>query len=557
MGSERRWGQIAITVILVVAITFRLAGLSGKVYWGDEVFSSFRVAGFTLPEVAGIVSDGQPRSPAELQYFQTPNPDRTTVDTIRSLAIDDPQHPPLYFVALRWWHQLLGPILGNSLPLRRSLSVLIGLAVLPCAYGLAWELFQSRVIAWTTVAIIGLSPFHTLYSLEVRNYGLWTLEIVGSSWLLLRALRLNSRKSWIGYCLSAASLLYTLLFGLFTLIGQGAFVGIYLGRKYLQRSQLTGFLGAITLAIILWIPWLWIVVSGFGTITQTNGFTTIPIEPEMLIRNWGLNLGRLFIDLEGQGEIFPTDWPMAPGLVIGAIATTLSLIILAAIDLWKWGAKQDSKPTFAFWFIATLIFAQFIPLLLLDIRSGGFRSGITRYWVPCYLGLQLLIAFYLGRRLLWVKQQNWGRSLLGILLASQIISCSASAIAPTWWVEQGSYDHPTVAQILNQIVAPGDPSPLILSQAYIPRLISLSYHLRPDAEIVILPDGQLNNPVIKAASNRPLYLYRPSPEWITQIQQEYPGAITTPIYQSPPQFRYLPPLAQHSIIQIYQLQLPL
>ena len=557
MGSERRWGQIAITVILVVAITFRLAGLSGKVYWGDEVFSSFRVAGFTLPEVAGIVSDGQPRCPAELQYFQTPNPDRTTVDTIRSLAIDDPQHPPLYFVALRWWHQLLGPILGNSLPLRRSLSVLIGLAVLPCAYGLAWELFQSRVIAWTTVAIIGLSPFHTLYSLEVRNYGLWTLEIVGSSWLLLRALRLNSRKSWIGYCLSAASLLYTLLFGLFTLIGQGAFVGIYLGRKYLQRSQLTGFLGAITLAIILWIPWLWIVVSGFGTITQTNGFTTIPIEPEMLIRNWGLNLGRLFIDLEGQGEIFPTDWPMAPGLVIGAIATTLSLIILAAIDLWKWGAKQDSKPTFAFWFIATLIFAQFIPLLLLDIRSGGFRSGITRYWVPCYLGLQLLIAFYLGRRLLWVKQQNWGRSLLGILLASQIISCSASAIAPTWWVEQGSYDHPTVAQILNQIVAPGDPSPLILSQAYIPRLISLSYHLRPDAEIVILPDGQLNNPVIKAASNRPLYLYRPSPEWITQIQQEYPGAITTPIYQSPPQFRYLPPLAQHSIIQIYQLQLPL
>ncbi|MEM9770914.1 MAG: glycosyltransferase family 39 protein, partial [Cyanobacteria bacterium P01_D01_bin.73] len=226
MGSDGRWGRVAIALVLILAVVFRIAGLSGKVYWGDEVFSSFRVAGFTLPEVAEVLADGQPRTPAELQYFQTPNPDRTTADTVRALAIDDPQHPPLYFVALRWWHQILGPVFGDGLPLRRLLSVLIGLAVLPCAYGLAWELFGSRVIAWTAVAIIGLSPFHVLYSLEVRNYGLWTLEIVGSSWLLFRALRLRNSQAWFAYGLSATSLLYTLLFGLFTLIGHGAFVGI-------------------------------------------------------------------------------------------------------------------------------------------------------------------------------------------------------------------------------------------------------------------------------------------------------------------------------------------
>ncbi|MEM1427637.1 MAG: glycosyltransferase family 39 protein, partial [Cyanobacteria bacterium P01_H01_bin.130] len=314
MGSDRRWARGAIALVLVLAIAFRLAGLVGKVYWGDEVFSSFRVAGFTLPEVAEVLGDGQPRSPAELQYFQTPNPDHTTADTVRALAVDDPQHPPLYFVALRWWHQILGPIFGDGLPLRRSLSVLIGIAVLPCVYGLAWELFGSRAIAWTAVAIIGLSPFHVLYSLEVRNYGLWTLEIVGASWLLLRALRRNSWGAWFAYCVSAVSLLYTLLFGLFTLVGHGAFVAIALVQKQVKWSKLIGFIGAIAFALFLWHPWLRIVILGFGTINQTNGFTTLPVEPAMLMQNWGLNLGRLFVDWEGQGQILPMDWPIAPGL---------------------------------------------------------------------------------------------------------------------------------------------------------------------------------------------------------------------------------------------------
>ncbi|MEM9245832.1 MAG: glycosyltransferase family 39 protein, partial [Cyanobacteria bacterium P01_F01_bin.153] len=533
MGSDGRWGRVAIALVLILAVVFRIAGLSGKVYWGDEVFSSFRVAGFTLPEVAEVLADGQPRTPAELQYFQTPNPDRTTADTVRALAIDDPQHPPLYFVALRWWHQILGPVFGDGPPLRRLLSVLIGLAVLPCAYGLAWELFGSRAIAWTAVAIVGLSPFHVLYSLEVRNYGLWTLEVVGSSWLLFRALRLRNSQAWFVYGLSATSLLYTLLFGLFTLIGHGAFIGIAAIQRQLRRSQLIGFVCAIALALFLWQPWLRIVILGFGTINQTNGFTTIPVEPAMLIQNWGLNLGRLFIDWDGQGQIFPPGWFLAPGLVIGAIATTAALTITAAVDLKRWQKSQTGIPSLALWFLLTLIFAQFLPLLLLDIRSGGFRSGVTRYWVPCYLGLQLLIAFYLGRRQFWVQQQNWGRSLLGLILASQIVSCTASAIAPTWWVEQGSYDHPAVAEILNATLAPGDPSPLILSQAYIPRLISLSYQLRPDAQIAIRPNGNLDN----ISGDRPVYLYRPSPEWLARIQQQYPaGAIAQPIYQSPPQF---------------------
>ena len=544
MGNERRWAQLAIALVLILSIAFRLAGLSGKVYWGDEVFSSFRVAGFTLPEVAEILTDGQPRSPAELQYFQTPNADHTTADTIRALAIDDPQHPPLYFVALRWWHQVWGPIAGDGLPLRRSLSVFIGVAVLPCAYGLAWELFGSTAIAWTTVAIIGLSPFHVLYSLEVRNYGLWTLEIVGSSWLLFRAMRLNSPRAWFAYGLSAASLLYTLLFGLFTIIGQGTFLIIALLQRQLKRSQMVGFMGAIALAVGLWIPWLWIVISGFGTITQTTGFTSLPIELGALVHNWALNLGRLFVDWEGQGQLFPTGWAIAPGLTLGAIIFTVALTLAAAADLWRWQKRQTSQPTLALWFIATLIFAQFIPLLLLDLKSGGFRSGVTRYWVPCYLGLQLLIAFYLGRRQFWVNQRTWGRSLLGLILTSQIISCSASAIAPTWWVEQGSYDHPDVAAVLNEAAAP-----LILSQAYIPRLVSLSYQLRPDAQIAIRPDGKVED----LQGDRPIYLYRPSPTWLDQIRQHYPNATADITYQSPPQFTYLPPLNQHSTIQIYQL----
>ncbi|MEM1425743.1 MAG: hypothetical protein AAGF75_04225, partial [Cyanobacteria bacterium P01_H01_bin.130] len=167
----------------------------------------------------------------------------------------------------------------------------------------------------------------------------------------------------------------------------------------------------------------------------------------------------------------------------------------------------------------------------------------------CYLGLQLLVSFYLGRRLKWASQQNWGRSLLALILTSQIISCTASAIAPTWWVEQGSYDHPNVAAVLND-----NDAPLILSQAYIPRLVSLSYQLRPDAQIAIRPDGNLED-LVRLSGDRPLYLYRPSPQWLDQIRQQYPSAEIESVYQSPAQFTYLAPLNQHSAIQIYRLTL--
>ena len=54
-------------------------------------------------------------------------------------------------------------------------------------------------------------PSAVYYAQEVRHYG-WLTLFSALSWLiLLRYLRQTSRKLWIGYVLSLATMLYTLI----------------------------------------------------------------------------------------------------------------------------------------------------------------------------------------------------------------------------------------------------------------------------------------------------------------------------------------------------------
>lgn len=152
------WLRVFIVLLLVLGVFFRFANLGLKVYWEEEAFTSLRISGYTESELIQQVFKGQEIGIENLQKYQRPNPEKSVIDTIKGLAVEEPQHTPLYFIMVRLWVQLF----GNSVAVTRSLSAVISLLVFPCVYWLCRELFESPLTAWIAVALIAVSPFHVL-----------------------------------------------------------------------------------------------------------------------------------------------------------------------------------------------------------------------------------------------------------------------------------------------------------------------------------------------------------------------------------------------------------
>ena len=231
------WLQFFIVTLLVLGVFFRFVNLDRKVYWIDETYTSLRISGHTETEFIQQVFDGHVVNLKELQKYQQPNPEKGLVSTINSLAVESPQHPPLYYVMARFWGQWL----GNSPAAIRSLSAIISLLVFPCVYWLCLELFGS-LTGWIAIALIAVSPFHILYAQEAREYSLWTVTIALSSAALLHAIRLKSIRSWVIYAATVALGLYTFIFSIFVIIGHAVYVICYLGIPlavaYLLATQI-------------------------------------------------------------------------------------------------------------------------------------------------------------------------------------------------------------------------------------------------------------------------------------------------------------------------------
>ena len=161
------WGWW-IGVAIVLGIGFRIWNLDYKVYWHDETYTTFRSAGYFSAEIVQSVVQESPLSIGDLQRFQQLKPGSTAFNTLGSLAREDPQHAPLFFVMARYWMR----VFGSSVFASRLLPVVISLLTLPLMYRLAQELFASSRLAWFATAFLALSPIDILFAQTARQYSL-------------------------------------------------------------------------------------------------------------------------------------------------------------------------------------------------------------------------------------------------------------------------------------------------------------------------------------------------------------------------------------------------
>ena len=190
-------------------------------------------------------------------------------------------HPPLYYLMLRGWRELLGE---HEFGLR-SFSAFAGILVVAATAKLGKILFTTKsqkrngegVLPWALLSLAAVfwtavNPALIYYSQETRMYSLLALLAVLSTLFMFLWLR-SRRWLWaVVYVVTAVAGLYTHYFFPAILIVQNLYLLIWLGQgrrlrsltpQMLRKTILT-WIGIMAAVFLLYLPWLPIFLRQVG-----------------------------------------------------------------------------------------------------------------------------------------------------------------------------------------------------------------------------------------------------------------------------------------------------
>ncbi|MEO6863347.1 MAG: glycosyltransferase family 39 protein [Microcoleus sp.] len=502
-----QWLRYLIIILLIIGIFFRFGNLGAKVYWIDEAYTSLRISGYTESEFIEQVVDGKIREIKYLQKYQRINSDKTVYDTVKGLALEEPQLAPLYFIATRFWVQLF----GDSIAVTRSMSAVFSLLALPCMYWLCLELFESSLTAWLGVSLLAVSPFQIVYAQEARPYSLFVLVILLSGAALLRAMRLKTNSSWAIYAVTVALGFYSHLLFALVALGHGIYVAI--SEKLRFNKTLIGYLLASITGIIAFFPWILIFIINSQNVSQKTSWQSLKIPLPDLAVNWVYNIAKQFFDLGIDSNV--------PRLYSRLILLLILIIVAYSFYLLLKYTEQR------IWlFVMTLTCVIVVTFLPADIILGGIRSLNTRYMIPCYLGMQIAVAYLFASKItspqVTVQLQKLWRLAFAAVLSVGIISCCIYLPADTWWNKDRSYINIPIARTINSASQPLLVADLwVYSVDKIANLLSLSYLLVPQTKFIVFPPQTLEIP----PNFKEIFLYGFSAQVKAEIEKKTPYKI--------------------------------
>lgn len=485
--SNWRWLYALLAIVLAIGIFFRFANLDRKVYWNDEAITSLRISGYTEAEIIQQVYDGRTIDVSEIMKYQRPNPEKGLDGVINSLATEDAHLSLLYHVLARVWVDWF----GSSIAAIRSLSALLSLLALPCLYWLCRELFNLPLTGWIAMVLIAVSPFHILYAQEARQYSLWTVTILLSSAALLRALRVQTKISWVVYAATVALALYSHTLSILVVAGHGIYV-LFVERFRLSKRFLVYLLSIIG-GFLAFVPWLIVAIAQSSKISSNVSRTNINIGLPALIKSWCQSLYRIFVDIPNLGDYF------------------FPIIFLLTIYALYHLVRKRSKETYLF---IIILIGTALALAIPDILLGGKRSSDSRYLIPSYIGIELAIAYLFSTQLVALKSRwkSFWSFFLVALMSVGIISCAISSQARAGWNKSSGYYNPQIAEIINQTN-----NSLVISDNTPGRILSLSHLLNRRVKLLLISQpyslkipGNFDN----------IFVYQPSSKLEKQLERE-------------------------------------
>jgi uncharacterized membrane protein len=494
------WLKFLIITLLVLGFFFRFVNLDQKAYWFDEASTSLQISGYSDGEVIQQIADGRIISVQDLQSYQYPSPEKTAIDTMKGLATKEPQLTPLYFVMARFWVQWF----GNSVAVTRSLSAVISLLAFPGIYWLCLELFESPLTGWIAIAFLAVSPFHILYAQEARPYSLWTVTILLSNASLLRAMRVQTQQSWGIYATTIILGLYSHLLSALIVIAHGVYIGVI--ERFRLTKRLIAYGIASGLGLITFTPWIFFALTNLQK-TNEQSWQAVPESFLNLVKGWVRGISLFFVDF-GLND-------RSPSLYL--IGFSIILIVLLILVVYSIYFLCRYTPKSIWLFILTSMIVPALALLLPDLIIGGFYSTVTRYLIPGYLCMQLTMAYLFATKITAISVQEWQNQLwktaLIALISLGVWSGGIIAQSETWWTKADDNVNHHLAQIIHR-----SHLPLVVSDAYFVRMLSLSHSLDSKVRVQLLTEPKI--PQIPDVFSD-VFLYYPSERLRKGLEKEY------------------------------------
>jgi uncharacterized membrane protein len=236
---------VAVSLILGVAAALRIVHLNDHSLWMDEIWSIELAMGRDC--VHDRLVDG---------IIHTDQPDLTGLSAAAPwwhiwTHLSGATHPPLYFILLRWWMD----ILGNGPGATRALSVVFSLAAIPFFFDVCRLLHGGRV-ALLAAAIMALAVAQLDYAQETRGYALLILLAVCAGDALVRIEKFGAGAGSLAALAAAlAGLALTHYEAAGTLLAFAVYAAIRLRGRDRARTFIA-FAAAAVLVLVSWGPWL-------------------------------------------------------------------------------------------------------------------------------------------------------------------------------------------------------------------------------------------------------------------------------------------------------------
>ena len=285
-GSLRRWYAATCVAVVGVALCLRFFHLGTQSLWVDEI------------NVARLARSGH------------------VLSAVRD--VDGPFEPPLHFLVVLAALQLPFGLESAA----RVPAALFGTLEVLGLILLAREATGRRLVAIIAGGLLAVAPFAVRYSQENRYYTMFSALHLFTWWLLLRAVRTRTLRSWLVYGAVAAAMILTHPFAPIVLLVQAGAVLVAVlraraRRREVARALVAGYAKGALLTIALILPWYaygaasWIRDAGQG-----NGFALNP--PGSITVPIGVGL------FKGTAEWLlgnaPVVTPLIAALLVGVIA---------------------------------------------------------------------------------------------------------------------------------------------------------------------------------------------------------------------------------------------
>ncbi len=160
------------------------------------------------------------------------------------------ENGPLYTLGLALWMR----VAGISEAAVRLPSAVFGTLAIPALYGLGRELRGPR-LGLIAACLLALSPYAHWYAQDAKMYSLATLAAIGTTWLLLVALRQGGRW-WAAYVLAAAMGVFVHAAVALVLVAHVAVVAVFWRRGIGTRPNKQQGRWLVALSLLVALPFL-------------------------------------------------------------------------------------------------------------------------------------------------------------------------------------------------------------------------------------------------------------------------------------------------------------